>query len=141
MLTHLQQFRTVYLGCPSPTPQPIIRETSLHPYNCTSHLQRTLADSLLYHPLEITPPHTHTQPTSPCSSPVPMFFQAHTPYWCQLSGMEGSIPSLPPWLVDGHHLSRLLHHLPSICASVSILSLFIRTPIRQDLVVFTWLLP
>lgn len=105
------------------------------------HLQRAFPDPPLYHPLEITPTHTHTQPISPRSSPVPMFFQAHTPYECQLSGREGSVPSLPPWLVDGHHLSRLLYHLPSICASVSILSLFIRTPVRQDLMAFTWLPP
>lgn len=143
MLTRSQQFMTVNLGCPSPTPQPITRETCLHPYNCASHgtISRTFPDPPLYHPLEITPTHTHTQPTSPRSSPVPMFFQAHTAYECQLSGREGSVPSLPPWLVDGHHLSRLLYHLPSICASVSILSLFIRTPVRQDLMVFTWLPP
>lgn len=143
MLTHSQQFTTVYLGCLSPTPQPITRETCLHPYNCASHgtISREPSPTLLSTTPLKSHTHTHTQPISPRSSPVPMFFQAHTPYECQLSGREGSVPSLPPWLVDGHHLSRLLYHLPSICASVSILSLFIRTPVRQDLMAFTWLPP
>ena len=143
MLTHSQQFTTVYLGCPSPTPQPITRETSLHPYNCTSHdtisrepsPTRLSTTPLKSHPH--TPTHSPPQPT-PLLCPCSFRHTYHMSGNC-LVGKDRFQAS--PWPVDGHHFSRLLHCLPSICASVSILCLFIRIPVRQDLMVFTWLPP
>ena len=77
---------------PSPSPGKLLFTLQLH--LTWYHLQRTFPDPSLYHPFEITPPHAHTQPTSARSSLVPMFFQAHIPHECQLSGREGSVPSL-----------------------------------------------